>query len=154
MSLPPTSIIWWRQSRYNCSFPNPPCCEFSQALDGKALGIWNFLVESCKNVCANISWWWGLVTFKCSGAFQNGCIGFPGGSDSKSSTCNAGDLGSIPGSGRSPGGGIGNPLLYSCLEYAMDGGSWQNGCISPYTDGTFVCLMCPPSNICLWRLLI
>ena len=43
--------------------------------------------------------------------------GFPGGSDGKESTCNAADLGSIPGLGRSPGGGPGNPLLqYSCLE--------------------------------------
>ena len=41
---------------------------------------------------------------------------FPGGSDSKESTCNAGVLGSIPVLGRSPGGGNGNPLLYSCLE--------------------------------------
>ena len=39
-----------------------------------------------------------------------------GGSDGKESTCNAGDLGSIPGLGRSPGGGLGNPLQYSCLE--------------------------------------
>ena len=43
-------------------------------------------------------------------------MGFPGGSDSKESTCNAGDLGSILGLGRSPGGGNGNPLQYSCLE--------------------------------------
>ena len=43
-------------------------------------------------------------------------LGFPGGSDSKKSTCNAGDLGLIPGLGRSPGGGHGNPLQYSCLE--------------------------------------
>ena len=42
--------------------------------------------------------------------------GFPGGSDSKESACNAGDLGSIPGLGRSPGEGNGNPLQYSCLE--------------------------------------
>ena len=42
--------------------------------------------------------------------------GFPGSSDGKESTCNVGDLGSIPGSGRSPGGGHGNPLQYSCLE--------------------------------------
>ena len=42
--------------------------------------------------------------------------GSPGGSDDKESTCNAGDLGSIPGLGRSPGGGHGNPLQYSCLE--------------------------------------
>ena len=42
--------------------------------------------------------------------------GLPGGSDSKESTCNAGDLGSIPGLGRSPRGGHGNPLQYSYLE--------------------------------------
>ena len=42
-------------------------------------------------------------------------LGFPGGSDGKSA-CNAGDLGLIPGVGRSPGGGHGNPLQYSCLE--------------------------------------
>ena len=42
--------------------------------------------------------------------------GFPGGSDGKESTCNMGDLGSIPGSGRSPGGWHGNPVQYSCLE--------------------------------------
>ena len=50
---------------------------------------------------------------------------FPGGSDSKESACNAGDLGSIPGSGRSPGKRNGNPLQYSCLENSMDkGASW------------------------------
>ena len=42
--------------------------------------------------------------------------GFPGGSDGKESTCSARDLGSIPGLGRSPGGGHGNPLQYSCLD--------------------------------------
>ena len=42
----------------------------------------------------------------------------------KESACNAGDLGSIPGSGRSPGEGIGNPLQYSCLENPMDRGAW------------------------------
>ena len=42
--------------------------------------------------------------------------GFPGGSDSKESACNVGDLGSTLGLGRSPGGGHGNPLRYSCLE--------------------------------------
>ena len=51
--------------------------------------------------------------------------GFPGGSVGKGSTYNAGDTGSIPGSGRSPGGGHGNPLQYSCLENPMDGGAWQ-----------------------------
>ena len=49
---------------------------------------------------------------------------FPGGSDGKASAYNAGDLGSIPGSGRSPGEGNGNPLQYSCLENPMDGRAW------------------------------
>ena len=49
---------------------------------------------------------------------------FPGGSDGKASAYNAGDQGLIPGSGRSPGEGIGNPLQYSCLENSMDGGAW------------------------------
>ena len=48
-----------------------------------------------------------------------------GGSDSKESACNAGDLGLIPGSGRFPGEGNGNPLQYSCLENPMDRGVWQ-----------------------------
>ena len=47
-------------------------------------------------------------------------IGLPGGSDCKESACNSGDLGSIPGWGRSPGGGHENPLQYSCLENPMD----------------------------------
>ena len=49
---------------------------------------------------------------------------FSAGSDSKESTCNAGDLGSIPGSGRPPGGGHGNPLQDSCLENPTDRGAW------------------------------
>ena len=56
-------------------------------------------------------------------AFYCNYCGFPGGSDSKESTCNAGDLGSIPGLGRSSGGGHGNPLQYSCLENPMDRGA-------------------------------
>ena len=58
-------------------------------------------------------------------------MGFPGGSDGKESVCNArdagdaGDVGLIPGSGRSHGEGHGNPLQYSCLENPMGGGAWQ-----------------------------
>ena len=52
-------------------------------------------------------------------------LGFPGGSEGKESACSAGDPGSIPGSGRSPGEGIGYPLQYSCLENSMDRGAWQ-----------------------------
>ena len=61
------------------------------------------------------------------------------------SACNAGDLGSIPGSGRSPGEGNGNPLQYSCLENPMDGGAWWatvHGVAKSRTrlsDFTFIC---------------
>ena len=48
-----------------------------------------------------------------------------GGSDGNEPACNAGDLGSIPGSGRSPAGGNGSPLQYSCLENSMDRGAWR-----------------------------
>ena len=50
---------------------------------------------------------------------------FLGGSDGKESSCNAGDLGLIPGFGRYPGEGNSNPLQYSFLENSMDGGAWQ-----------------------------
>ena len=52
-------------------------------------------------------------------------MGFPGDSDSKQSAHNAGDLGLIPGSGRSPGEGNGYPRQYSCLENSIDRGAWQ-----------------------------
>ena len=52
-------------------------------------------------------------------------MGFPGGSDGRESACNAGDPGSIPGSGIFPGERNGNPLQYSCLGNPMDRGAWQ-----------------------------
>ena len=54
-----------------------------------------------------------------------GFLGFPHSSVSKNSACNAGDLGSIPGLGRSPGEGNGNTLRYPHLENPMDKGAWQ-----------------------------
>ena len=51
-------------------------------------------------------------------------VGFPGGSEGKVSACNARDLGSIPGLGRSPGEGNGNPLQYSRLENPVARGAW------------------------------
>ena len=50
--------------------------------------------------------------------------GVPGDSDGKESACNAGDVGLIPGSGRSSGGGHGNPFRDSCLENPLDRGAW------------------------------
>ena len=52
-------------------------------------------------------------------------VGFPSGSVVKNPPTNTGDIGSIPGSGRSPGEGNGNPLQYSCLKNPMDRGVWQ-----------------------------
>ena len=52
-------------------------------------------------------------------------VGFPGDSDGKESACNAGDQGLIPGSGKFPGEGNGNPLQYSCLKNSMDRGARQ-----------------------------
>ena len=51
--------------------------------------------------------------------------GFPGGSVVKNLPANGGNMGSIPGLGRSPGEGNGNPLQYSCLENPIDRGAWQ-----------------------------
>ena len=51
-------------------------------------------------------------------------LDFPGGADGKASAYHAGNPGSIPGQGRFPGEGNGNPLQYSCLENPMDGGTW------------------------------
>ena len=71
-------------------------------------------------------------------------IGFPGGSDGKESACNVGDLGSIPGSGRFPGEGNGNPLQHSCLENSMGRGAFQvtvHGIAksqTPVSDFTFI----------------
>ena len=65
--------------------------------------------------CWSFSHWFVRILcrkFICSQWFE----GFPRGSDSKESTCNAGDLSLLPGLGRSPGGGHGNPLQCSCLE--------------------------------------
>ena len=56
---------------------------------------------------------------------SEGLKGLPGASDGEESTCNAGDLGLTPGSGRSPGEGNGHPLQCSCLENPTDKGAWQ-----------------------------
>ena len=82
----------------------------------------------------------------------------PGDSEVKASACNAGDLGSIPGSGSSPGGGNGNPLQYSCLENRMDRGAWWatvHGVAKSWTrlsDLTYLLtyLTCPRSQTWKW----
>ena len=78
---------------------------------------------------------------------------FPDGSEGKEFACNAGDLGSIPGLGRSPGEGNGNPLHYSCLENPMDGGAWRATVQSDYNFQyvDFGVWLFFPLNIVLWR---
>ena len=68
--------------------------------------------------------WVGKIPWRRDGIPIPVFMGFPGGSDGKESACNAGDLGLIPGLGRSPGRGHGNPFHYSCLENPMDRGAW------------------------------
>ena len=66
-----------------------------------------------------------ICYFKFSSSYTNiHIIPFPGSSEGKASACSAGDLSSIPGSGRSPGEVNGNPLQYSCLENSMDREAW------------------------------
>ena len=75
-----------------------------------------FLKTNCFYVMQNMAFWlFGFLATR----------GFPGGSEDKASACNAGDRGSIPGLGRSPGEGNGNPLQYSCLENPIDRGAWR-----------------------------
>ena len=69
--------------------------------------------------------WTRLKRFS-SNSSSSGMEGFPGGSDSKEFACNVGDLGLIPGLGRSPGGGHGNPLQYSSWRIPMDRGAWRD----------------------------
>ena len=104
------------------------------------LGLcWAFLVaQIVKNLPAMHKTW--VLSFGWEDPLEKGMsptpvfLGFPGNSDSKESTCNAGDLGMIPGLGRSPGGGHGNPLQYSCLENLMDRGTWLSGAALGITD--------------------
>ena len=66
-------------------------------------------------------WFYETVNRSIFGLIYPFLLGFPGGSEVEASASNAGDLGLIPGSGRSPGEGNGNPLQCSCLENPMDG---------------------------------
>ena len=63
--------------------------------------------------------------------------------DCKESACNVGDVSLIPGPGRSPGGGHGNPLQYSCLESPMDGEAWQATVHGGHKESDTLCIQCP-----------
>ena len=74
-------------------------------------------------------------------------LGFPGESGGKESACNAGDLGSIPVSGRSPGEGHDTPLQYSCLENPMDKGAWPATVCGVIKSQTWLSMHTEPTNI-------
>ena len=88
---------------------------FQSSIDGKQA------TSRCSGLGQPISW----LPFYGSGIWTGLSLGFPGDSDGKESACNERDQGSVPGLGRPPGEGTGNPLLYSCLETSMDRGGWQ-----------------------------
>ena len=80
---------------------------------------------------------------------------FPGGSEVKASACHAEDLSSVPGLGRDPGEGNGNPVQYSCLENPMDRGAWwvtvhgvanSRTRLSDFTSHLHVAVMWTPSH--------
>ena len=120
------------------SFPASGSFQMSQffASTGQSIGVWSSASVLPMN---SQDWfplgWTGWISLKSKGlqhcsskasilqhwAFFSTELS---GSDGKASAYNAGDLGSIPGSERSPGEGNGNPLQYSCLENPMDGGAW------------------------------
>ena len=77
--------------------------------------------EEMKRKMSEVSFSWKINNRHPSNLLE----GFPGGSAGKESACNAGDLGSIPGLGRSPGEGNGHPLQYSGLKNSMDRGAWH-----------------------------
>ena len=95
--------------------------------------------------------------FSCSALLHNIVLvpGFSRSSVGKKSACNAGNLGSIPGSGKSPGKGNGNPLQYSCLENPRDRGLWQEQVHGVTRVGyRLVTKPPPPPNIQLQSLFI
>ena len=83
---------------------------------------WSSLIKD--GTWAPLHWEEGVLATGPQGNSLFFFLNVPGGSDSKESACNAGDLGSIPGLGQAPGEGNGNPLQYSCLENPMDREAW------------------------------
>ena len=81
------------------------------------LSITSYITDCCFYTCFWTSWDWNKDTLLL-------CCGFPGGSVVENTPANAGDAGSIPGLGRSPGGWKGNPLQHSGLKNPMDWGAW------------------------------
>ena len=117
--------LWFENywSRDYRSFPGMPGCWLPREGDFPCSSAGNIICLQCRKPWLNS--WVRKITWRRDRLPTPIFLGFPGGSDSKESSCNTGDLGSIPGFGRSPGGGNGNPLQYSCLENSVDRGALQ-----------------------------
>ena len=128
ISIPPDLRCWLKM--YSCGLPGGwreprlMTCVLSfrslLILSKLSFGIYIYIC-----IYVNIHSWIYIYSFSDSQDLYTSKLGFPGGSDGKESALNEGDLGSTPGSGRSPGEGNGNPLQYSCLENPMDRGTWR-----------------------------
>jgi len=109
------------------SYPHPVSfsCRCGKSLRGSTEGLGSRRLVSGPQSTVGQSELQGLWV---GGKAEKGCVGFqgfPGGSDSEESACNAEDAASIPGLGRCPGEGNGYPLQYSCPENPMDRGAWR-----------------------------
>ena len=87
----------------------------------RCLASWNLMVQELYIQFVNVNGIHTPCVKELVGVFEE----IHTGSDGKESTCNAGDLGSVLGSGRSSGVGNGNPLQYSCLKNSLGKGAWQ-----------------------------
>ena len=107
------SCVWLLATPWTAAHQAPPSMGFSRQ------GYWSGLPHDViYQLYLNKKWG------KCFYGGLGGLWGFPGGLEVKAFAWNAGNPGWIPGSGRSPGEGNGNPLQYSCLENPMEGGAW------------------------------
>ena len=112
---------------------------------------WAFFSCACWPSVYHLNSWVREIPWRRNRLPSQVFLGFPGGSERKESTCNVEDLSSIPGFGRSPWGGPGNPLQYSCLENPMDRGAWW-AAVQGGAEQLFLvckpqkCLHCAPSS--------
>ena len=125
-----TAAYFWLVS--NLVFPYTPLWKHSLGFHSKSGGLSNQLhyfekgKEKKKKICVTqmkSQQEFSLLTSPATVTSHYGYMGSPGSSARKKSSCNAGNLGSIPQLGRSPGGGNGNPLQHSCLENPRDRGA-------------------------------
>ena len=110
-------------SRDYRSFPGTPGCWLRREWDFPGSSAGKRIHLQCRKPWLDS--WIGKITWRRDRLPTPIFLGFSGGSDGKESACNTGDLSLIPGLGRSPGGGNGNPFQYSCLENSVDRGAWR-----------------------------